>query len=215
MLLGLCPTLAVTTMASNGIGMGLATTFVLLCSNIVISVLRRAIPGTVRLPCFIVIITTFVTLTDFLLKAYIPALHSRLGIFLSLIAVTCIILGRAEAYASKHGLVKSALDGLGMGLGFTLALFVMGSVREIMGSGQFFGIDLHLPLTFPIFVMPAGGFFTLGIIIAIVYKFFRKQPPVKVGCAACPLAGNCESYKGSAKDGQNSMAITVTEGDEA
>jgi electron transport complex protein RnfE len=211
MLLGMCPTLAVTTMASNGIGMGLATTFVLLCSNIVISMLRRVIPGTVRLPCFIVIITTFVTLTDFLLAAYIPALHSRLGIFLSLIAVNCIILGRAEAYASKHGLIKSSLDGLGMGLGFTLALFAMGSLREIFGSGMFFGIDLHLPLVFPIFVMPAGGFFTLGIIIAVVYKLTKKPAPVRVGCAACPLAGNCESYRGSAKDGQDSIAIVVKE----
>jgi electron transport complex protein RnfE len=191
MLLGMCPTLAVTTMASNGIGMGLATSFVLICSNIVISALRKVIPDTVRLPCFIVVITTFVTLTDFLLKAYIPALHSRLGIFLSLIAVNCIILGRAEAYASKNNIFRSALDGLGMGLGFTLALFAMGSIREILGSGAFFGIDLHLPLTFPIFVMPAGGFFTLGILIAILYKFTNKKPPAKVGCAACPIAADC------------------------
>jgi electron transport complex protein RnfE len=195
MLLGMCPTLAVTTMASNGIGMGLATTFVLFCSNIVISALRKVIPGTVRLPCFIVIITTFVTLTDFILKAYIPALHSRLGIFLSLIAVNCIILGRAEAFASKNGLLRSALDGLGMGLGFTAALFTMGSVREILGSGAFFGIDLNLPLVFPIFVMPAGGFFTLGIIIAIVYKFTKRKPPAKVGCAACPIAADCVNCK--------------------
>jgi electron transport complex protein RnfE len=194
MLLGMCPTLAVTTMASNGIGMGLATTFVLLCSNIVISALRKLIPSSVRLPCFIVVITAFVTLTDFLLKAINTELHARLGIFLSLIAVNCIILGRAEAFASKNGILKSALDGLGMGMGFTFALFTMGSLREIFGSGQFFGIDLHLPLTFPIFVMPAGGFFTLGIIIAIVYKFSKKTPPAKVGCAACPIAGNCPSY---------------------
>jgi electron transport complex protein RnfE len=195
MLLGMCPTLAVTTMASNGIGMGLATTFVLLCSNIVISALRRVIPKEVRLPCFIVVITTFVTLTDFILAAYIPALHSRLGIFLSLIAVNCIILGRAEAFASKNGIVKSALDGLGMGLGFTLALFAMGSLREIFGTGHFFGLDLHLPLVFPIFVMPAGGFFTLGIIIAIIYKFIKRKPPVKVGCAACPIAADCENCR--------------------
>jgi electron transport complex protein RnfE len=187
-------------MASNGIGMGLATTFVLLCSNIVISALRKVIPGTVRLPCFIVVITTFVTLTDFILKAYIPALHSRLGIFLSLIAVNCIILGRAEAFASKNNLFRSALDGLGMGLGFTAALFTMGSLREILGSGAFFGIDLHLPLVFPIFVMPAGGFFTLGIIIAVVYKFTKRKPPAKVGCAACPIAADCVNCK--AKEGE-------------
>lgn len=135
-LLGMCPTLAVTTMAKNGLGMGLATTFVLVCSNAVISLLKNVIPKAVRLPSFIVIIAGFVTLIEFLMKGYIPALYNSLGLFLSLITVNCIILGRAEAFASKNKLIPSILDGLGNGLGFTLALFAMGSVREIFGAGQ-------------------------------------------------------------------------------
>ena len=135
-LLGMCPTLAVTTMAKNGLGMGLATTFVLVCSNAVISLLKNVIPKAVRLPSFIVIIAGFVTLIEFLMKGYIPALYNSLGLFLSLITVNCIILGRAEAFASKNKLIPSILDGLGNGLGFTLALFAMGSVREILGTGQ-------------------------------------------------------------------------------
>ena len=137
-LLGMCPTLAVTTMAKNGIGMGLATTFVLVCSNFVISLLKNVIPKAVRLPCFIVIIAGFVTLIEFLMKGYIPELYSALGVFLSLITVNCIILGRAEAFASKNKIFPSILDGLGMGLGFTLSLFTMGSIREILGTGSWF-----------------------------------------------------------------------------
>ena len=135
----MCPTLAVTTMAKNGLGMGLATTFVLVCSNAVISLLKNVIPKAVRLPSFIVIIAGFVTLIEFLMKGYIPALYNSLGLFLSLITVNCIILGRAEAFASKNKLIPSILDGLGNGLGFTLALFAMGSVREILGTGQWMG----------------------------------------------------------------------------
>lgn len=193
-LLGMCPTLAVTTMASNGIGMGLATTFVLVCSNIVISLLKNVIPKAVRLPCFIVIIAGFVTLIEFLLKGYIPALYDSLGLFLSLITVNCIILGRAEAFASKNGIFKSALDGLGMGLGFTLSLFTMGSIREIIGTGQWLGIDLHLPVTMTLFIMPAGGFFTLGVVIALVNKIANKKPPKEIGCSACPNAKNCPTF---------------------
>ena len=193
-LLGMCPTLAVTTMASNGIGMGLATTFVLICSNIVISLLKNVIPKAVRLPCFIVVIASFVTLIEFILKGYIPALYDSLGLFLSLITVNCIILGRAEAFASKNGVFKSALDGLGMGLGFTLALFTMGTIREILGTGQWMGIDLHLPSTMTLFIMPAGGFFTLGVIIALVNKLANKKPPQEIGCAACPNAKNCPTF---------------------
>ncbi len=193
-LLGMCPTLAVTTMASNGIGMGLATTFVLVCSNIVISLLKNVIPKAVRLPCFIVIIASFVTLIEFLLKGYIPTLYDSLGLFLSLITVNCIILGRAEAFASKNNVLKSALDGLGMGLGFTLALFTMGSVREIIGTGQWMGINLHLPITMTLFIMPAGGFFTLGVIIALVNKFANRKPPQEIGCAACPNAKTCPTF---------------------
>lgn len=202
-MLGMCPTLAVTTMASNGIGMGLATTFVLVCSNLAISLLKNIIPKAVRLPCFIVVIASFVTLIEFLLKGYIPALYDSLGLFLSLITVNCIILGRAEAFASKNNPWKSMLDGLGSGLGFTLALFLMGSVREILGSGQWFGIDLHLPITMTVFVMPAGGFLTLGFIIAVVNKLAKKAPPKELGCAGCPNAAKCQTINKKNEEGGN------------
>lgn len=200
-LLGMCPTLAVTTMASNGIGMGLATTFVLICSNAVIAMLKNVIPKAVRLPCFIVVIASFVTLIEFLMKGYVPALYDSLGLFLSLITVNCIILGRAEAFASKNGIFASILDAVGMGLGFTLALFLMGSVREIIGTGQWMGIDLHLPVTMTLFIMPAGGFFTLGCIIALVNKIANKKPPQEIGCANCPNAKNCPTFNKEAKEG--------------
>lgn len=192
-LLGMCPTLAVTTMASNGIGMGLSTTFVLVGSNIVISLLKKIIPDAVRLPCYIVIIAGFVTLIEFLLKGYLPALYDSLGIFLSLITVNCIILGRAEIFASKNKLIPSILDGLGMGLGFTLALFIMGAVREIMGTGSIFGVNIPFIAENPmsIFIMPAGGFFTLGIIIAVVNRLKNKKPPKEISCANCPNAHAC------------------------
>ncbi len=192
-LLGMCPTLAVTTLASNGIGMGLATMFVLVCSNFVISLLKNAIPKSVRLPCYIVIIAGFVTLIDFLMKGYLPKLHSALGVFLSLITVNCIILGRAEAFASKNTVFKSVLDGLGMGIGFTLTLFFMGSIREILGTGSWFGFEIPWlsdhPMT--IFIMPAGGFFVLGILIAVVSKLKDRKPPKEIGCASCPNASVC------------------------
>lgn len=199
-LLGMCPTLAVTVSASNGIGMGLATTFVLICSNAVISLLKNIIPKAVRLPCFIVVIASFVTLIEFLMKGYLPDLYDRLGLFLSLITVNCIILGRAEAFASKNKVLPSILDAIGMGLGFTLSLFTMGSIREIIGTGQWFGIDLHLPVTMGMFIMPAGGFFTLGVLIAVVNKIANKKPPQQVGCANCPNAKNCPSYKNEDKE---------------
>ncbi len=198
LLLGMCPTLAVTTMAVNGVGMGLATTFVLVCSNIVISLVKNFIPKAVRLPCFIVIIAGFVTVVGFLLERFVPSLYSALGLFLSLITVNCIILARAEMFASKNSVVKSAFDGLGMGLGFTLALFLMGSVREILGSGTWFGLTLTKEVIEPmkLFVSPAGGFFALGCLIALIniltkYKISKK----KVGCGACkgcPSAEACE-----------------------
>lgn len=192
-LLGMCPTLAVTTMAVNGIGMGLATTFVLVCSNIVISLLKSIIPKSVRLPSFIVIIAGFVTLISFILQGYLPSLYSALGIFLSLITVNCIILGRAEAFASKNKIIPSILDGLGMGLGFTLSLFTIGSIREILGSGSWMGIKLplinHNPILF--FIMPAGGFFTLGCIIALVNKIRNRKPPAEISCKSCPNAQIC------------------------
>lgn len=193
MLLGMCPTLAVTTQAKNGIGMGLATTFVLVGSNIVISALRKVIPDKVRIPSFIVIIASFVTLIGFLLEGFLPELYSALGIYLTLITVNCIIFGRAEMFASKNGVLVSAMDGIGMGLGFTLALFLMGSVREIVGAGQWMGMDIPVLHDDPmlIFIMPAGGFFTLGMIIAMINKLRDRKPPQEISCAECTNAKLC------------------------
>ena len=153
--------------------------------------MKKAIPSAVRLPSFIVIIASFVTLIEFLMKGYLPELYDSLGLFLSLITVNCIILGRAEAFASKNKLLPSILDGLGMGLGFTLALFIMGSIREILGTGCWMGIDLNLPASMTIFIMPAGGFFVLGCVIAAVNKLANKKPPAAIGCEGCPNAANC------------------------
>ena len=192
MLLGMCPTLAVTTMAVNGLGMGLATTFVLVCSNLVISLLKKIIPSQVRLPCFIVIISGFVTLVGMLLQKFIPSLYDALGLFLSLITVNCIILGRAEMFACKNKVIPSLFDGLGMGVGFTLSLLTVGSFREILGSGTWFGLtvmpDFIQPMT--IFILPAGGFFSLGIIIAIVGKISRKKLK-DITCIGCPDRDAC------------------------
>lgn len=199
MLLGTCPTLAVTTLAVNGLGMGLATTFVLICSNVVISLIKNFVPKQVRLPSYIVIIAGFVTFVSFILQRFVPELYSALGVFLSLITVNCIILGRAEMFASKNKVFSSFLDGLGMGIGFTLALLIVGVIRELLGSGSFFGISLgewFEPIAF--FSSPAGGFFVFGVVIAIVnvitnYKISSK----KVGCENCPNATVCQgSVKG-------------------
>ncbi|MGN0588941.1 MAG: electron transport complex subunit RsxE [Ruminiclostridium sp.] len=192
MLLGMCPTLAVTTMAENGLGMGLATTFVLVCSNLVISLLKKVIPSTVRLPCFIVVIAGFVTFVSIMLDAFLPSLADSLGVFLSLITVNCIILGRAEMFACKNKVIPSILDGLGMGIGFTLSLFIVGSIREILGTGEWFGIKIMPEFMEPmtIFILPAGGFFTLGCVIAIVGKLTHKKP-AKISCAACPGRESC------------------------
>lgn len=193
MLLGMCPTLAVTTMAVNGLGMGLATTFVLVCSNLVISLLKKVIPDTVRLPSFIVIIAGFVTFVSIMLDSFLPSLSEALGVFLSLITVNCIILGRAEMFASKNKVIPSVLDGLGMGLGFTGSLIVVGAIRELLGTGKVFGIqiapDIIEPMT--IFILPAGGFFTLGCVIAILGVITRKKPK-KISCEGCPSRGVCE-----------------------
>lgn len=201
MLLGTCPSLAITTMAANGIGMGLATTFVLICSNIVISLLKNIIPKEVRLPCYIVIIAGFVTFVSIMLEALIPSLYGALGLFLNLITVNCIILGRAEVFASKNGVFSSALDGLGMGIGFTFALLIMGTIREIFGSGTWFGIKLSPDFIEPMtaFIMPAGGFFTLGIVIAAVGRL-SKRPVREIGCDNCPSKDICAPNK-EEKDG--------------
>ena len=182
LVLGTCPTLAVTTMASNGIGMGLAATFVLICYNIVISALRKIIPDQVRIPCYITVIAGFVTLVQMIVKAYVPSLDKALGVYLPLIVVNCIILGRAEMFASKNGVLDSALDGLGMGIGFTITLTIMGSIREILGSGTWMaglgGLIPALGSDFAIRVIPEsidsfslmtsapGGFFMFGVMMA-------------------------------------------------
>ncbi|RUT58999.1 electron transport complex subunit RsxE [Clostridium botulinum] len=168
--LAMCPTLAVTSSAQNGIGMGLASTVVLMGSNLVISLLRKAIPEKIRIPSFIVVIAGFVTLLQFLMQGFVPALYQSLGIFIPLIVVNCVILGRAEAYASKNGPVASIFDGLGQGLGFTLSLTVIGMIRELLGAGQLFGHQI-MPSSFQpalIMILAPGAFFTLGILMAII-----------------------------------------------
>ncbi len=198
-LLGMCPTLAVTVSASNAIGMGAAATFVLICSNLVISLLKRVIPAQVRLPAYIVIIAGFVTVAGFVLKSALPDIYDALGIYLPLITVNCIILGRAEMFASKNNAAASVMDGLGMGAGFTLAMLAVSSVREIFGSGTWFGIQVRPDFIEPmaIFIFPAGGFFVLGCVIALVNKISKRTAEAPSGCAACPnkegCAGGCSA----------------------
>lgn len=169
LVLGTCPTLAVTTSAMNGLGMGAAATFVLVCSNAVVSLLRRFIPNTVRIPAFIVIISTFVTMVQLMMQAFLPELNESLGIFIPLIVVNCIILGRAEAFASKNPVGASVVDGLGMGVGFTLALTLIGIIRELIGNGSVFGFTVlgasYQPML--LFVMASGGFLTFGILLGL------------------------------------------------
>lgn len=176
LVLGTCPALAVTTSAMNGIGMGAATTFVLLCSNVIIAAIKNFIPDKVRIAAFIVVIATFVTIVDLVMKAYTPDLYKTLGIFIPLIVVNCIILGRAEAFAQKNNVLPALLDGLGMGLGFTLAITLMGSIREILGNGSVFDIRLlsQEAKTILIFILPPGAFITYGYLIAIMNSIKRK-----------------------------------------
>ncbi|MBN2727837.1 MAG: electron transport complex subunit E [Bacteroidales bacterium] len=170
LLLGMCPTLGVTTSAINGIGMGLATTFVLVMSNVIISLIKNFIPSSVRIPSFIVIIATFVTIVDLSMKAYIPDLHAQLGLFIPLIVVNCIVLGRAEAFASKNNVVSSLIDGLSMGLGFAFALGLLGAVREILGAGSVFDFKFINPEAdgILVFVLAPGAFIALGYLIALI-----------------------------------------------
>ncbi|PKQ65460.1 electron transport complex subunit RsxE [Labilibaculum filiforme] len=171
LLLGMCPTLGVTSSAINGLGMGLATTFVLIMSNMVISMVSNLIPDKVKIPSFIVIIATFVTIISFLMEAYTPALHAQLGVFIPLIVVNCIVLGRAEAFASKNKVIPSIIDGAGMGLGFAMALTILGSVRELLGSGKVFGISLFSDTYgMLVFVLAPGAFLALGYLIAIINR---------------------------------------------
>lgn len=175
--IGMCPTLAVTTSAINGLGMGLSTTAVLVCSNIVIAMMRKIIPSKIRIPAFIVVIATFVTIIGMLLKAYIPSLDASLGLFIPLIVVNCLILGRAESFASKNSTLKSAADGLGMGLGFTLSLTILASIRELLGNGSLFGMNLFGAAYEPVllFILPPGAFLTLGFLLAGFNKLRNKK----------------------------------------
>ncbi len=171
LLLGMCPTLGTTSSAINGLGMGLATTFVLICSNIVISLLKNVIPDKVRIPAFIVVIATFVTVVEMVMQAYIPALFDSLGLFIPLIVVNCIVLGRAEAFAAKNNVFRSMLDGTGMGLGFTFALTLLGAVRELLGTGKVFSLTVFSEsYGMLIFVLAPGAFIALGYLIAIINK---------------------------------------------
>ena len=175
LVLGMCPTLATTTSAINGMSMGLATTFVLICSNVVISLLKNLIPDKVRIPAFIVVIATFVTMVQLLMQAYLPAIYEVLGLFIPLIVVNCIVLGRAEAFAAKNTVGLSALDGLGMGLGFSLALSLIGAVRELLGTGSLFGMNLYSETYgMLIFVLAPGAFIVLGYLMALVQKLLKK-----------------------------------------
>jgi len=176
MLLGMCPTLGVTSSAFNGLGMGMATAFVLLMSNVVVSLVKGVIPAKVRIPAFIIIIASFVTIVEMILEAFVPFLYEQLGIFIPLIVVNCIILGRAEAFASKNNLLSSVIDALGMGLGFTMALTILGSVREILGSGSLFGLSFvpENANTFILFILPPGAFIALAYLTVLFNKTTSK-----------------------------------------
>ena len=200
LVLGTCPALAVSTQASNAIGMGIAATAVLLGSNVVISLLRNIIPDKVRIPCYIVFIAGFVTLAQMVVEAYAYSLYQALGIFLPLIVVNCIILGRAEMYANKNGVLDSALDAIGMGIGFTLALLLMASIREIFGDGAWFGMALPWlkDNNISVFTMAPGGFIIYGCLIALVNKISKGQAIKKkdFGCEGCPSSAACGKLAG-------------------
>ena len=199
LVLGTCPTLATTTSVKNGAGMGVSTMAVLICSNVAIALLRKVIPNKVRIPCYIVVVAGFVTVVSFLLQAYVPSVYSSLGLYIPLIVVNCIILGRAEMFANKNTALDSALDGLGMGIGFTLALCIMGSIREILGSGTWCGLPVTSKLMDPIsiFALAPGAFLTFGCVIALI-NYLTHGKGVKrksFGCDGCPAAGSCD-HKG-------------------
>ncbi|MBQ1212579.1 MAG: electron transport complex subunit E [Clostridia bacterium] len=204
LVLGTCPTLAVTNSVISAFSMGIAATIVLVCSNMVISALRKVIPDTVRIPCYIVIIAAFVTAVQMLLQAYLPAVYDMLGVYLALIVVNCIILGRAEMFARKNGIIDSALDGLGMGIGFLLALLLMATLREVFGAGSFAGIVCPFLSTYriPALTQAPGGFLVFGILIAIMNKLTEKKGGVKrksFSCEGCPTAHICNKNECAAK----------------
>lgn len=212
LMLGMCPTLAVTTSAINGVGMGLTTTVVLVMSNLLISMLRKVIPDSVRIPAFIVIIASFVTIVQLLLQAYIPSLYSALGIYIPLIVVNCIILGRAEAYASKNKVIPSIFDGLGMGLGFTIGLTLIGIIREILGAGSVFGFRF-LPEsvdTLTIFILAPGAFFVLAVLTAVMNRFKMK----KTGGTALTASCDASMCRGCINTGCAGKTMTDAKGDE-
>lgn len=195
LVLGTCPTLATTSSVANGFGMGISAAVVLICSNIVISALRNIIPDKVRIPCYIVVIAGFVTVVQLLLQAYVPTLYASLGLFIPLIVVNCIILGRAEMFANKNSVLNSALDGLGMGIGFTFALVCMGAIREFFGSGTLAGIHI-LDGVIPgmgIFNLAPGGFFTYAILMAFVAYLTKDKSKIKkgFGCSGCAMEATC------------------------
>lgn len=198
LVLGTCPTLAITTSAKDGIGMGLAATAVLICSNAVISLLRKVIPDKVRIPAFITVIAGFVSVVQMLVKAFAPAIDKSLGIYLPLIVVNCIILARAEMFASKNPVLPSILDGLGMGIGFTATLTLMGLIRELLGAGTVFGLNVttnHItPMT--VFLLPPGGFYVFGMLVAASNALAKRQgkkPVMHLGCENCPSKASCKS----------------------
>ena len=197
LVLGTCPTLAQTTSVIGALGMGIAATLVLIGSNVVISALRKLIPDTVRIPCYIVIIATFVTVIQLLLQAYLPSLYEMMGVYLALIVVNCIILGRAEMFARKNGVLDSVMDGLGMGLGFLLALLAMATVRELFGAGTFAGLSVPFFKTYhiPLLTKAPGGFLVFGILIAVMNKIKEKDGGVRrksFSCEGCPSAAHCK-----------------------
>ncbi len=197
LVLGTCPTLAVTTAAINGIGMGVAATLVLIGSNVAISLLRKVIPDKVRIPAYITIIAAFVTIIQMLVKAFLPSIDSALGIFLPLIVVNCIILARAEMFASKNAVIPSILDAVGMGIGFTAALTLMGMIRELFGAGTLFGMPITEGAIEPmiVFILPPGGFFVFGVLVALSNKLaakMGKKPAKNLGCGSCKACGGCE-----------------------
>lgn len=195
LLLGTCPTLATTSSVISAFAMGIAATAVLLCSNAAISALRNIIPDKVRIPCYIVVIAGFVSVVQMLMQAYLPDLYDMLGVYLALIVVNCIILGRAEMFARKNNVIDSALDGLGMGLGFTLALILMATMREVLGAGTWAGMPIPVLKDYYVSIMTAapGGFLAFGVLIALVNKLTSGQAPVKksFGCESCPNSASC------------------------
>lgn len=201
LVLGTCPTLATTTSAKSALGMGVAAMIVLVCSNVAISLLRKVIPSKVRIPAYITIIATFVTVVQMAVKAFLPEIDQMLGIYLPLIVVNCILLGRAEAFAGKNPVLASAADGLGMGVGFTATLLLMGSIREILGAGTIFGMSVLFGGISPmiIFILPPGGFFVFGMLVMLANKLAVKNgkaPVSHTGCKGCPQAGNCSQFVG-------------------